>query len=96
MEDCNPIAAQAARATHIMSPIELNNALVGPGGRRVTPFTWGRRFNAMLGWLVLRACVAFVALTAAAILVICWPNAPWCVAASEIKHRYIDKQTAQN
>lgn len=95
MEPCNPIAAQAASATHLMSPLELNNALVGPGGRPARPQTWRHRFHALLGYVVLRLCVLFVVLTGMALLILCWPTAPWCVAAGEIKHRVIDAQTAQ-
>ena len=62
----NPIAAAAQNvlaAPTTMSPVELNNALVGPGGRPARPYTWKHRCNAALGWLVFRGFVVFALLT---------------------------------
>lgn len=80
----NPIAAQAAAlmetrgSAPVMTAQELNQALVGPGGKPVRSITPRQRFYVLLGWLVMKALWVFGMLFTSAWITKSWPAAPWC------------------
>lgn len=88
-ETPNPIAAQAMSAIGFepqrMTPLALNNALVGPGGRPVRAITAKQRYHALLGWVLSWTCWIFALLTAAALITQAWPDAPWCTVAAWLR-----------
>ena len=85
----NPVAAAAMAAVQPherrMSAHELNNMLVGPGGKPVRQITILERLYAALGWCLIRATILFCLLTAGAYVTLKWPTAPWVQAATRLQ-----------
>ena len=74
-----------------MSPSQQDNYQATVTGfdrsAKRSAFTFRRRFNAFIGWAVLRLCVLFAALTLGSLITLAEPDAPWVRLAEQLLHR---------